>query len=221
MFSFAYSKYANTLKALYEIDSTLIYFICILNNKREYNLNPLIFPNIELICRELNNYDIVKYKRPRNRPSHDVICPLSGYGRKISQELIDLNFCKKMSKLLAGIKNKEDYIRIFNENFTFSEDPNKLILNKLKEFKEKYNLFLAPPNHKFFIDDHEFIIKYAFLNDIFHAKIIIKCSCYKETTKLICEKTLIDNHYGNKNYPIKCNYCKNTFYINHELRRGT
>ncbi len=215
--------YLHNSALLYDIANEhplLIYFICHLGNPNIFKTD--LFDD-ELNCRALEKHDLTIYKSRKDRKGHHVTkldCTLSKpVGEMVYNELKQKGICKELSNFF-DLKdeennhiyiNKEDFVRLFWDNFQFEEHTDKIIENKVKELEERYNINLPHDGHNLPKDGNDYTIHYEFINNIFHFVVRIKCECSNDLEEFIEENN--NNFESFESYIIKCNRCNKIFYI--------
>ncbi len=232
MYSLAYLDCKNILKDIVDDNPTLIYYICHIFNQTKYTSEPFI--DIQEDCKKLSSkkYEITVYIPPRERPTHSVTgqsCNFSRYGRRIAEELCQKGICDEILKLLNQIKqqrkeqrknthiNEAIFSQAFLNYFTFNEDSDKVIENKLQEIKDKFNINIPNNNHVINKNGNIISIQYSFEENNFCITFIINCICSKGEKTEIKIKANEDNLAYNRNHSISCNNCGVTFIISNDL----
>lgn len=218
--SLAYLNNKDLLKEIAEYDPVLIYYICYLGNREKFESH--IF-NEETDCRELaKKWDLTKYRSPGDRPFHPVNCILKH--KSIYEEFVDRGICKEMLEFFKQRDDNGNHISIdrekfrelFREKFTFKEDPEDLINNKLNEIREKYYISLPPNNNKIKNKGNLMTISYNIEEDIFLILVEMICKCSNIISNNFSE-TDITISYSPHN--IECGNCGNFFIIAHNFYR--
>lgn len=215
--SLAYLNYSYLLKDIALEHPILIYYICHLENPDRFKSN--LF-NFEEDCRKLRNkFDITEYIPPRERKTHWVGCRLKSEYKDIVRELIEQGVCENLTRFFQQEDesgdhiyiNREKFKELFWERFTFEEDPEKLIENRLNLIKNQNNINLPPNNYIHEKSGNLLIITYLLEDDSFYFVITIKCACTKSTSVKILS---VQNHFDNyQPYEIECERCRKIFGI--------
>ncbi len=226
MYSLAYLDCKNTLKDIVSDDPKLIYYICHKIDPTKYQTEPFI--DVEQDCKKLDDYGITEFTPPRERSTHGVTeesCKFSREGKNIAIELCQKGICDEISKLIKQIKqkrsrtyiDKEVFAHEFLDYFTFDEDPNKVIENKIQELKEKFDINLPDNNHPIKKEGNVIHIRYSLEEDTFFITFIINCVCSKGEKTEIKIKANEDDFAYSRNHNIPCKFCGDIFIISHDL----
>ncbi len=221
MISLAYLNYSDLIQDISLEHPILIYFICHLDNPDKFKSN--LF-NYETDCRKLQSkFDITEYIPPRERKTHEVRCRLKNDYKDIARELIEQRVCEILTTFFQQENESGDHVNIdrekfkalFWEKFTFEEDPEKLIENRLNHIKNQTNISLPPNNYKREKNRNLLIITYLLEDNSFSFVITIKCNCTNCTSvKILFEL----NHFENyQPYEIECERCRKIFGISYDL----
>jgi len=227
MKSLAYLDCKEILKSIVNDHPKLIYYICHKIDSKKYPNQPFI--DEEQDCKKLaERYDIMEFKTRKERSTHGITsesCKFRGRGKNIAIELCQEGICDEILKLINQIKKKREisyikkeiFAQEFFNHFTFDEDQNKIIENKINEIKEKYYINIPKNHHDNKVNRNNIHIEYTFENEIFYINFIINCTCSKR--KKTCIKVEVkDEHFKNAHpYNIKCKFCNSTFIISHNL----
>ncbi len=217
-----------SFKSLKEIafdDPSLIYYICHKIDPTKYQIEPFI--DVEQDCKRLDKHGITEFKYSKERSTHGVTqesCNFSRYGKNVAIELCQKGICDEISKLITQIKQKRSstyidkvvFAQEFSNYFTFDEDPNKVIENKIQELKEKFDIKLPDNNHDIEKKGNHIYIRYSLEENTFCITFIINCVCsIGEKTELKIKANEVDFNF---NHNVPCEFCGDTFIISHNLQ---
>lgn len=211
-------SYRNILEDIANKHPILIYFICFRND-------PEKFPNSRFFdwekdCEVLDKFGLIEYKPRSERKSHDVTeddCRITRDGKNIYNEMVSNNICQKIFDLLNTGCEMDDFVRIFQEKFTFNERPDLHIQNILNEIEKETTIPFAKNGYSKIVDGNIYKIKFLIENNIFYLKINIKCTCSNELAIDIEKNTFVahlNNYYF---YELQCDSCNKVFQINPDL----
>ena len=134
-------------------DPILIYYICHLGDRNKFEAHLFDF---ETDCRKLaNRYDITIFLPQKDRKTHKPSCRLRKDNEALSKELIDNKVCNKLQQFFEQRDengnhitiDREQFRRLFWDNFTFEENPEDIINTKLNEIKNEFSISLPPNTH--------------------------------------------------------------------------
>lgn len=210
------------LKVIAEDDPLLIYYICHLGDREKFKAHIFDF---ETDCRKLGDkYDITIFIPQRERKTHKPNCRLRKGNELFSKELIDNQICEKFQQFFEQkdengehiIIDREEFRRLFWDNFTFEENPEDIINNELNKIKNEYLINLPPNKHE--INNRNGILitlHYILKDEEICFTIKVKCNCKNEFIK---EIPLKFNHFREKNpHDIECAYCPKKFHVTHNF----
>ena len=207
------------LKKVKEIHPILIFFICYRGRPNKYPIDSRIL-DIQEDCKVLSKkLDLMNYKGPSKRVSHNVTykdCVFKRSGRLMFNELKEKKICKLIHEK-CNFKDRESFATSFEDCFTFKEDLGDIIQLKLNEIKRKTGVSLAKNNFSFNKHGIEFRIIYKITAKKFIASINLKCKCKKKTSINIEEKDLIHHLQSSIPFLINCDSCRKEFYISSDL----
>lgn len=221
MYSLASFK---SLKEMAFDDPSLIYYICHKIEPTKYPIEPFI--DVEQDCKKLDKYGITEFKSSKERSTHGVTeesCNFSRYGKNIAKDLCQKGISDEISKLITKIKQKRSstyidkvvFAQEFSNYFTFDEDPNKVIENRIQELEEKFDIKLPDNNRDIEKKGNHIHIRYSLEENSLLITFIINCGCsIGEKTELKFKANKVDFNF---NHDIPCDFCGDIYIISHDL----
>jgi len=214
-------SYRDILKDLANKHPILIYFLCFRNN-------PIEFPNIGLFdfekdCCELERFGLANYKYRYGRRGHDVTeedCRITRFGIIVYNELKFHNICQKMFEFSKSLHNLEEFLKKFEENFTFEVNEERLLQNMLINIENELLISFAKPGYSNTINGNSYQIDFDSENDKFFLKINLKCECSQEIEFNIKLEDFKKNLEEWNYYVLQCNSCDKRLRIEPTLFNG-
>jgi len=210
------------LKVIAENDPILIYYICHLGDPEKFKAHIFDF---ETDCRKLaDNYDITVFIPQRKRKTHEPNCRLRSTNKYLSRELSSHGICLRFKQFFEQKDesgehiriDREEFRRLFWENFTFEEDSTDIINAQLNRIKNEYRITLPPNNYEIPNKNGNLVtLHYILKEEEIYFIIKVKCSCRNEFSE---EIPLRFNHFREKNpYDVECANCPKKFHISYHF----
>jgi len=196
---------------------SLIYFICHVGNSERFPLDSRINDR-ERDCRALDTLNITQFKRPKH--IHEGLCNLTRFGIVIFNELREYEICNKISEILnkrdensnALCTNLDDYIRLFNEEFSVEIEPANRIEERRENIKNRLFINIAPNNHEIIKGNNTIRIEYYLHNEILCCRLHINCRCSEEWVEDLGD--IEDSIASYRTFELECRNCGNQIFVN-------